>query len=132
MNFKKLLPALTLLFALAVTFAFKPVQKANFNRPSGNVFSFVGTPNTGDEFDPLQFLDVTGTFNPADDIDCAGDEVLCGIITDLIYTTANAPSSQYVGQPKVDQSPLIDWISAAIIAQQDDPVHGIYLCHGPQ
>ena len=124
MNFKKILPAFTLLFALVVAFAFKPAHKANVNRTVGEIFQFTGNPGTGDEFDPLQYVDVTGSFDPSNEGDCPDSEVLCAIETEDIYTQEDAPSSQYVGQPKVDQTPLSTLITAALTAPDKAAIDG--------
>ena len=128
MNFKKIIPALTLLFALTIAFAFKPaVHKATTKLATGNVFVFIGTPGTGDEFDPNMYWDLTGIFDPADDADCPGHEVLCAVVTERIYTQADAPNPSFVGQPKVNLPPLVILIANTIVYQQDDPTNGIYL-----
>lgn len=103
-NFSLALLCLTVIGTLAFTKA--PVKKA----VAGTTFVYTPDLITPDPHDPTQYGTPGLGFDPDDDADCPGTEIVCAIQTEEVYGTGEA----FPGKPKVDQTPAAGNISKRI------------------
>jgi hypothetical protein len=112
-NFSLVLLALTVIGTLAFNDA--PVKKAM----AGTLFVY--TPDLiPSVFDPTEYFP-DPFFDPADDADCPGDEVVCAIETPEVYPSNYSTPASYANKPMVDVTPTPGNISQRIIDVLADP-----------
>lgn len=126
---KNTLPAIVLVSVLAISFAFRPATKEKAKTFALDVqFEY----NGGGVNNPLNYTDITGTFDPDNSTGtCPGTAAnICVLDLDesLVYTEAEADqfpndeiTDEWIGKPKVDKTYLATGLSDALVPTLQDP-----------